>query len=1055
MKRSITLLALCAVLALPVAPVAGESPWRRGAGGWAKGPVELVRTIPFEAGTAIGAVLHDGYLYVTTWRSFSIYDLANPAAPRLLSVSDAGPQLINEGPTTNGEILLLSADTTGGVLEVWDVRDKQAPSLLSTFDPPRNDHMWTCVLDCTYAYGGAGSIVSLADPADPAFVGDWRDVATIRLAHTIEEVSPGLVLVGSLPMHLLDGRQDPAAPTLVASVEPPATRPSRTLPAGLPESAPGDLAWPGSGSDRFLIASLETPFSDACDERSGAIVTYDTAGHAASATFELRDEYRITTNGLPSDGQAPRNALGCSPLGVAEHPSFSGSGLVAAAWFEHGVRFLRVGPGGAVREAGGFIGDGTEAYVVRWADRRHLYVIDLARGIDVLRVRGLESHRPGLVGRVSVGIDGGDAHGEVDDSFGHVTSVSADGRIVAFSSAAADLVEGDTNNQRDVFVHDRATGLTERVSVRSDGGQAMGSAAGIASTSPSISADGRFVAFMSGAGNLAPSDLNGAPDVFVHDRETGVTELVSVSTFGGSGGGWSRSPSIDAQGRFVAFDSAAADLVADDGNGRYDVFVRDLAAGTTTVASRAAGGAAGDQVSYAPSLAADGTAVAFYSQASNLVSGDTNGYADVFVKDLASGAIRRASVATDGTQGNDIAYSPALSDDGRVVAFISKSSNLVPADTNGTLDVFVRDLDAGRTERATVSGAGAEHDDRLPRPDRPYDDLTLSATRPRLDLSGDGRVVAFLSLAGNLDGFDVNALPDVFVHDRETGSTERVSTSADGDEGALEAVGLPALDADGSVVAFTSDAPLASGDGNGERDVYVRERGAALDAFGATLAGTTARGLATFSGTVRRVADPVGDGAGAAGADLVEASIAHRPERGDVLVRWRPSEMPSLRGPATGGNVFEVRSGTVPSAAAGVSYGLELQAAGRSFSVLATPAGAMLCGERCDDPVRLDGSYGGTGVEATAEIPLSLLGVAAGDALTGMVASAGVDEVALGSLELAAPRVELGASDAGPPTVYGPAALSFGRFQAELEHPGGQVWARICLGSACRELRVL
>jgi hypothetical protein len=376
------------LLGLPAASVsvAGPQAWEPTPGGWASGPIEHVATVPFEAGTAFGAVLEDGFLYVTTWRSFSIYDVSNPRSPALESITPLGPYAFNESPATNGEILLLGNDLQG-TLGIWDVTDKTAPEELATVTPPSPEHIWTCVADCEFAYGSGGAIADLSDPASPEFVGDWQEEAPTRGNHSIAEVAPGTVLTGSLPQYLLDVAF-PADPRIVAIIEPPTTAADRPFvvigPA--PESLPGQVGWPRAARDRFALTTLETPFSGTCNERSGGLVAYDTRGYAKSGRFKVAGEFRITENGAYPDGLAPGNALGCSPLGFDPHPAFKKTRLVAVAWFEHGVRLLQIGKKGSITEVGGFIGHGAEAVVTVWADEETLYVIDQNRGIDILAV---------------------------------------------------------------------------------------------------------------------------------------------------------------------------------------------------------------------------------------------------------------------------------------------------------------------------------------------------------------------------------------------------------------------------------------------------------------------------------------------------------------------------------------------------------------------------------------------------------------------------------------------------------------------------------------------
>jgi len=296
--------------------------------------------------------------------------------------------------------------------------------------------------------------------------------------------------------------------------------------------------------------------------------------------------------------------------------------------------------------------------------------------------------------RVSVGSAGEEGNG---NSGVYGPSISADGRYVAFCSSASNLVPGDTNDREDVFVHDRLTGTTERVSVSSDGEEGNGDSG---TFRPSISADGRYVAFVSCASNLVPGDTNWAWDIFVHDRLTGVTERVSVSSAGEQGDGDSGYPSISAEGRYVAFESGAYNLVPGDTNWTCDIFVHDRLTGTTERVSVSSEGHEGNGNSSLPFhtadgryVNADGRYVASYSEASNLVPGDTNGIGDVFVRDRLTGTTERVSVSSDGEEGDSNSgwWGPSISADGRYVAFQSCAYNLVPGDTKGWEDVFVRD----------------------------------------------------------------------------------------------------------------------------------------------------------------------------------------------------------------------------------------------------------------------------------------------------------------------------------------------------------------------------
>jgi Tol biopolymer transport system component len=387
-------------------------------------------------------------------------------------------------------------------------------------------------------------------------------------------------------------------------------------------------------------------------------------------------------------------------------------------------------------------------------------------------------------------------------------AISADGRFVAFSSGASNMVSGDTNGFFDVFVRDRLNGTTECASVTP-----AGVTGNFGSDVPAISSDGRFVLFFSAASNLVPGDTNAHYDTFVRDRQTGTTELVSVSTNGAQGDQSSASGSISADGRFAAFDSDATNLVAGDTNGHTDVFVRDRQNGTTECISFSSSGVLGNLASSGPSISADGRFVAFQSLADNLVAGDTNGHADVFVRDRQSGTTERVSVDSAGAQSIGDCSSASISADGRFVAFLSAASNLVPGDTNGTSDVFIHDRQTGTTERVSVATGGAQANG------------SSSYSFPTSPLSADGRFVAFFSMASNLVAGDTNGYADVFLRDRQSGTTERVSLGTAGVQG-NQFSSYPSITPDGRFVSFYSSASnLVAGDTNGFYDVFVRDRG--------------------------------------------------------------------------------------------------------------------------------------------------------------------------------------------------------------------------------------
>ena len=398
------------------------------------------------------------------------------------------------------------------------------------------------------------------------------------------------------------------------------------------------------------------------------------------------------------------------------------------------------------------------------------------------------------------------------DSDSQLASVSGDGQLVAFWSLASTLVAGDTNGTSDVFVHDRSTGVTERVSVDSKERQSVGGDRdGALDTNfgrPAISADGRFVVFATLATNLVAADKNQAVDVFLRDRAAGTTERVSVAGRKTEANGESFRPAISPDGRFVAFASYADNLVAGDTSLASDVFLRDRQAGTTERVSVSSSEQQADNNSESPAVSADGRFVAFASSASNLIDGDNDGASDVFLRDRQAGTTEGVSVVAPSAGFGAHSGSPAISADGRYVAFDSWEPDLVPGDTNNSFDVFVRDRATGVLERVSVDSAGVQGDD-----------WSLAPS-----ISADGRFVAFHSFAGNLVAGDGNNDFDIFVHDRLARTTVRTSVTTGGAEGGFQLGSLnPSLSADGQVVAFESEAALVPQDTEFPVDVFVHD----------------------------------------------------------------------------------------------------------------------------------------------------------------------------------------------------------------------------------------
>jgi Tol biopolymer transport system component len=376
------------------------------------------------------------------------------------------------------------------------------------------------------------------------------------------------------------------------------------------------------------------------------------------------------------------------------------------------------------------------------------------------------------------------------------------GRFVAFESNASNLVRHDTNGVSDIFVRDRGTKKTFRVSVGGRHRQANGP-----SHTVNLSPNGRFVVFESYATNLVKGDTNGTWDVFLRDRAKRKTYRISVNSSRVQGNGFSADPVVSADGRYVAFESNASNLVPNDSNGAVtDVFERDRATGKTYLVSLSSKGAHGNASSSDPRMSLNGRYIVFESTANNLVKGDTAGETDILFRDMVTHNTTRISVNSKGVQGNAGSYSARVTPDGRFVAFESFSSNLAGKDGNHAADVFLRDRATRRTYRISVSsnehlGNGYSSDP---------------------SISADGRYVAFESAASNFTASDTNAHVDAFVRDRTTGTTRCVSLTPAGHVGNA-ASSDPSLSADGRIVIFESWASnLVKNDTNGHKDIFAR-----------------------------------------------------------------------------------------------------------------------------------------------------------------------------------------------------------------------------------------
>jgi Tol biopolymer transport system component len=417
---------------------------------------------------------------------------------------------------------------------------------------------------------------------------------------------------------------------------------------------------------------------------------------------------------------------------------------------------------------------------------------------DRIYVKDLET---GEIALTSTDEAGADAR---DNSFD--PSLSADGRYVAFSSWATNLVDGASTSRERIYVKDLETGKIALASTDETGADANGP-----SSTPSLSADGRYVAFRSSATNLVDGTTTMTDRIYVKDLETGEIALASSDETGADvdADAFSFAPSLSADGRHVAFRSNATNLVDGAATTRDRIYVKDLETGEIALASTDEAGADANDRSQEPSLSADGRYVAFRSVATNLVDGATTTRDRIYVKDLETGEIALASSDEAGADANGHSYEPSLSADGRYVAFGSNATNLVDVATTSAWRIYVKDLETGEIVLASSDEAGA--------------DVASTSTAP--SLSADGRYVAFSSWASNLVDGTTTTRQRIYVKNVGTGEIALASSSGSGEDANL-ASDQPSLSADGRHVAFRSVATnLVHGASTWRDRIYVKDLG--------------------------------------------------------------------------------------------------------------------------------------------------------------------------------------------------------------------------------------
>lgn len=367
-------------------------------------------------------------------------------------------------------------------------------------------------------------------------------------------------------------------------------------------------------------------------------------------------------------------------------------------------------------------------------------------------------------------------------TMGEFPSVSSDGKLIAFSSASDDIVTGDTNGN-DIFVRNTTNGTSQRVSVDSSGDQSDG-----VSYAPHISGNGRYVVFESNAGNLDSPftyGAGGAQNVFIHDLQTGTTRLVTSYSSGYQSTHQNYDMGVSNDGRFVLFMSDDPAFNSSSSTS-YQIYLKDMNSGTMTLISQSSSGSVGNSDSPRASMSCDGSFIAFESAASNLVSGDTNGYEDIFVVDLINGTtIKDITINGDGDS-----FQPYVACDGDYVALTSNATNLVTGDTNGNADGFIYDREANTINRVTLDNSGNQ---------------TADGNANQVSISSDGHYAVFFSDSTDYTSADLHGHYQIFLRDLKAGTTELLSQISSTSGGNGDSM-YSNISADGTIVAYASKA---------------------------------------------------------------------------------------------------------------------------------------------------------------------------------------------------------------------------------------------------------
>jgi LVIVD repeat len=356
--------------------VAGPTP-----GGMTSDKVEWVSFVPFDQSTSTGVSFWKKYMFLTSWKNISIYDVSNPTAPTLEGYAPVGFQFENEDVASNGKIMLFSESLPVDRLHVWDVEDKSNPVEIATV-PGAGDHTTSCILDCKWSYGSSGAITDLRNPSKPKLFGKtWMQLTGFTGGvHDVSEYKRGHILVSGYGEMATIDATNPTKPKIL-------TRTKNTNTAFIFHSG----LWPRGGKDRWVLMQGEQNATQRCDDNTGPFQTFDTKGWQRTKQFKLKDTFRVS-NGVMVDGSPPANGLGCSAHWFTYHPTFKNGGLVTMGYYEHGTRFFDVAKTGKIKEVGWFLPWGGSTSAAYWVPtdkkKKIVYAVDYTRGIDILRYNG-------------------------------------------------------------------------------------------------------------------------------------------------------------------------------------------------------------------------------------------------------------------------------------------------------------------------------------------------------------------------------------------------------------------------------------------------------------------------------------------------------------------------------------------------------------------------------------------------------------------------------------------------------------------------------------------